>query len=117
MVKGIYGANLQEDRSSMFCSQLVIAAYQQMGLLDGQLTATNFMPAHFESELDDHLVAARLGRLVMIPPDPDAENPGPVPDSVSIDAPTDVSIVGTETRVDEHNHHFTVGFFVSFINF
>lgn len=112
MLKGIYGANETEDRSKMFCSQLVAAAYQKMGLLVPNLTANNFMPSHFEEQLDGLLINARLARLVTIPPDFQVlSQPNESKyESFSYELITNASIIGTETRADELNHKFTVKF-------
>ncbi|KAL6060532.1 cGMP-dependent protein kinase [Balamuthia mandrillaris] len=49
MVRGKYGQRNQQDSlSSFFCSQLVAAAYQHMGLLSPSVAANNYLPNHFE---------------------------------------------------------------------
>ena len=40
-----------EDMSSLFCSQLIAAAYRSMGLLRSDVIADNFMPADFAGDV------------------------------------------------------------------
>lgn len=60
--------NEQEDLSSLFCSELVAAAYQRMGLLefdktsDNYKTSNEFTPDDFTSRRDDKL-RLQNGRL------------------------------------------------------
>ena len=46
---GIFGEN-KEDLSSLFCSELVAEAYQQMGLLTEAIPSNEFTPKDFSSE-------------------------------------------------------------------
>lgn len=46
---GLFVKN-EEDMSSVFCSELVANAYQQLGLLDTADSSNSFMPKDFSSE-------------------------------------------------------------------
>ncbi|MDO6762590.1 YiiX/YebB-like N1pC/P60 family cysteine hydrolase [Agarivorans sp. 1_MG-2023] len=47
--QGPFGEN-QEDLSSLFCSELVAAAYQCMGLLGGDKPSNEYTPANFSED-------------------------------------------------------------------
>ncbi len=42
----------EHDYESYFCSELVAAAYQSMGLLSKELPASDYWPRSFESDKD-----------------------------------------------------------------
>jgi len=48
LVKAKWGKNQEDNVSSYFCSQLVAAAYQRMGLLSSSMPATNYLPSDFD---------------------------------------------------------------------
>ena len=60
--------NEEEDLSSLFCSELVAAAYQRMGLLEGDATvekyktSNEYTPDDFTSSRDDEL-CLKYGQL------------------------------------------------------
>ena len=65
---GPWGDNV-EDFSSLFCSELVAAAYQTLGFLGGQLPANEFTPADFRSGslVDNNLIGgATLGKEIPV---------------------------------------------------
>lgn len=51
---GKFGLN-EEDLSSVFCSELVAAAYQRLGLLSDKLPSNEYTPADFSSRKMDEL--------------------------------------------------------------
>ncbi|KAL6080149.1 Ribosome biogenesis protein BOP1 [Balamuthia mandrillaris] len=68
LVKAKFGGNSNDaDVSKFFCSQLVAACYQRMGLLSTDIAATNFLPAHFEPCKRLKLLKGRLGEVMVIP--------------------------------------------------
>jgi hypothetical protein len=75
MVKAVWDGPLgqvEEDLSSLFCSELVAEAYQRMGLLpkneDGGKPATEYTPKDFSTEGSgsELLLGARLGEEIVI---------------------------------------------------
>lgn len=52
---GWLGEN-EEDLSSLFCSELVAAAYQKMDLLNDGLPSNEYVPKDFSTERDIHLL-------------------------------------------------------------
>lgn len=75
MVKAVWDGPLghvEEDLSSLFCSELVAEAYQRMGLLpaseDGGKPATEYTPKNFSAEGDrtELLLGAGLGEEIVI---------------------------------------------------
>jgi hypothetical protein len=59
--------NRVEDLSSVFCSELIAAAYQRMGLLDRSKLSNNFTPADFTTEVDLPLgLRAQLGPEIIV---------------------------------------------------
>jgi hypothetical protein len=57
---GLMGTNAREDLSSLFCSELVAAAYQRMGLLPKRPPSNEYTPADFSEERQPPL-PLRLG--------------------------------------------------------
>ena len=53
------GAN-EEDLSSLFCSELVAEAYQQLGMLKNQKPSNEYVPADFSSLRELNLVKGKL---------------------------------------------------------
>lgn len=51
LVRAWAQANETEDMSSLFCSQLIAAAYRSMGLLRSDVIADNFLPVDFAGDL------------------------------------------------------------------
>lgn len=58
--------NTEEDLSSLFCSELVAAAYQRMGLIDTKKLSNTYTPDDFCSENDLKLNFGVLEREVYI---------------------------------------------------
>jgi len=44
LLRSVYQANEQDDLSSLFCSQLIAAAYQALGLIPKDIPSNNFIP-------------------------------------------------------------------------
>jgi PH domain/C2 domain/PX domain/Permuted papain-like amidase enzyme, YaeF/YiiX, C92 family len=61
ILRAASASNKSDDLSSMFCSQLVAAAYQRMGLLDETHLTNNFVPGDFAFECGSS--AARVGQI------------------------------------------------------
>jgi hypothetical protein len=69
MVRGTLSLNSGEDLSGVFCSELVAAAYQRMGLLAGGVSSNNYMPGHFgKNQMAGLLGGAALGPLILFKP-------------------------------------------------
>lgn len=68
MVRGTMSLNSGEDLSGVFCSELVAAAYQRMGLLEATVSSNNFMPGHFGKPQMPLQRGASLGPLVFFKP-------------------------------------------------
>jgi hypothetical protein len=75
MVKAVWDGPLghvEEDLSSLFCSELVAEAYQRMGLLPdseaGGRPATEYTPKNFSEEdrVTELMLGARLGEEIVI---------------------------------------------------
>jgi hypothetical protein len=47
LMKAWKGTHTSEDLSSIFCSELMAAAYKRMGLLDNSIPSNNYLPADF----------------------------------------------------------------------
>ncbi|MCG8427708.1 MAG: hypothetical protein MI754_10175 [Chromatiales bacterium] len=63
---GPWGHN-EEDLSSIFCSELVAAAYQELGLLSKDLPANEFTPKDFTEEKSLKLIGrATLGKEIPV---------------------------------------------------
>ena len=60
LVRAAYGGNETEDLSSLFCSQLIAAAYQRLGLLPQDTLSNNFVPSDFGTDLCHRLSEVRL---------------------------------------------------------
>lgn len=58
---GPFGGNSKEELSSVFCSELVAAAYQRMGLLPPDPPSNEYIPADFASEAGLMLLEGSLG--------------------------------------------------------
>jgi hypothetical protein len=63
--EGPFGAN-REELSSIFCSELVAAAYQRMGLLADHPPSNEYTPADFSSDAGLILMEGQLGPERMI---------------------------------------------------
>lgn len=70
---GPFGANREESLSSVFCSELVAAAYQRMGLLPPDPPSNEYIPADFASEAGLTLLKGTLGPERGIAPGEHAE--------------------------------------------
>lgn len=62
---GAFGAN-EEDLSSLFCSELVAEAYQNLGLLDGDTPSNEYTPADFSQDRDLPLLRGSLSDEVYL---------------------------------------------------
>jgi len=51
LVRAAYNANESDDLSSIFCSQLIAAAYQRLGMIDPDLPSNNFVPSDFAGDI------------------------------------------------------------------
>lgn len=60
---GLFGGNRQEDLSSLFCSELVAAAYQKVGLLAGKPPSNEYTPRDFSNERQPPLTLLRGAHL------------------------------------------------------
>lgn len=59
--------NNEEDLSSLFCSELIAAAYQRMGLINYQLPSNEFTPRDFSEKGSlPLLLGASLGREIRL---------------------------------------------------
>lgn len=52
IVKSIFRINQTSNLKSFFCSEVVAATYQKMGLIEDSLLANNFLPRDFSEESD-----------------------------------------------------------------
>jgi hypothetical protein len=69
MYDGPLGANREEDLSSLFCSELVAASYQRMGLLSPHPPSNEYTPRDFSSDRETPLpllLEASLGDEVIV---------------------------------------------------
>jgi len=48
LVKSFLGVHTDEDLSRLFCSELTISCYRQLGLLPQDMNASNYLPKDFE---------------------------------------------------------------------
>ena len=60
LVRAAYNANEEEDLSSLFCSQLIAAAYQRLDILYPDVHSNNFVPSDFASDMHGELTGARM---------------------------------------------------------
>ena len=60
------GSNTQDNLENIFCSQLVAAAYQRMGLLDSKVSTNNFLPSDIASKKFE-LEIGKLKPVMMVP--------------------------------------------------
>lgn len=67
LIKALTKANATEKLSSIFCSQLVAAAYQVMGLLSRKVCSSNYLPRDLASNSRVKLVKGSLGELMLVP--------------------------------------------------
>lgn len=65
LVRAWQGSHVNEDLSSIFCSELIAAAYKRMGLLDNSIPSNNFLPVDFALP-NNPKVKLQLGRLEKI---------------------------------------------------
>jgi len=61
LVRAWQGSNTAEDLSSIFCSELVAAAYQRMGLMSAEVPSNNYVPADFA--INNSKVKLEKGKL------------------------------------------------------
>jgi len=62
-VRALYGTNQAENLESIFCSELVAAAYKRAGLIDAQVLSNNILPKDFaEQSKKIQLKNGRLGK-------------------------------------------------------
>lgn len=67
LVRASYNANEEDDLSSMFCSQLIAAAYQRLGLISNEVCSNNFVPSDFANNFQGELKGARMSNVRKIP--------------------------------------------------
>ena len=67
LIRATYNANEEDDLSSLFCSQLIAAAYQSLDLLSKGVHTNNFVPSDFANDLQGQLMGARLSDVRTIP--------------------------------------------------
>src|SRR3990167_9461854 len=51
-MKTRFGSHVEDDLSSIFCSQLIGAAYQRMEIIPAHVSVSNLLPTHFEYRRD-----------------------------------------------------------------
>jgi len=68
LVRAAYGNNKKDDISSFFCSQLIAAAYQRMGLLGEEKPSNDFLPSDFASVSKGSLLWGTLSDPVLFEP-------------------------------------------------
>jgi hypothetical protein len=67
LVRAWQGSNTSEDLSSIFCSELVAASYQRMGLLSTEISSNNYVPVDFAfNNSKVKLIKGKLDNLRMI---------------------------------------------------
>ena len=66
LVRSVYGANQQDDLSSLFCSQLIAAAYITMELLPPDIPSNNYLPGDFAGNITQRLLKGKLGPPIVI---------------------------------------------------
>eukprot|EP00008_Paramoeba_atlantica_P010910 CAMPEP_0201484758 /NCGR_PEP_ID=MMETSP0151_2-20130828/8907_1 /ASSEMBLY_ACC=CAM_ASM_000257 /TAXON_ID=200890 /ORGANISM="Paramoeba atlantica, Strain 621/1 / CCAP 1560/9" /LENGTH=244 /DNA_ID=CAMNT_0047868565 /DNA_START=450 /DNA_END=1184 /DNA_ORIENTATION=- len=64
IVRSLFRTNQVDDKSSFFCSQLIAAAYQKMGILKDEIPSNNYLPCHFEESISEHLTVGELDGLI-----------------------------------------------------
>jgi len=65
LVRAWQGSHTNEDLSSIFCSELIAAAYKRMGLLDNSIPSNNYLPVDFALP-NNPKVKLQLGKLEKI---------------------------------------------------
>jgi len=63
LVRAAYNANESDDLSSLFCSQLIAAAYQRVGILSSDVHSNNFLPSDFAGDFHGKLSGARMANV------------------------------------------------------
>lgn len=68
LVRAWQGSHTSEDLSSIFCSELVAAAYKRMGLLSNDIPSNNFLPVDFAlpNNAKVKLTQGKLDKIRMI---------------------------------------------------
>lgn len=68
LVRAWQGSHTSEDLSSIFCSELVAAAYKRMGLLSNDIPSNNFLPVDFAlpNNAKVKLIQGKLDKIRMI---------------------------------------------------
>lgn len=56
----------KEDLSSLFCSELIAAAYQELGLLGKEIPSNKFVPKDFSAKGNIDFIGATLGPEIML---------------------------------------------------
>lgn len=67
LVRASYNANEEDDLSSLFCSQLIAAAYQRFGLISKEVCSNNFVPSDFATHFQGELKGARMSSIRKVP--------------------------------------------------
>ena len=61
LVRASYNANEEDDLSSLFCSQLIAAAYQRLGLISKEVCSNNFVPSDFATNFPRRIKRSKNG--------------------------------------------------------
>mmetsp|Transcript_26466 Transcript_26466/g.41200 ORF Transcript_26466/g.41200 Transcript_26466/m.41200 type:complete len:354 (-) Transcript_26466:61-1122(-) len=64
LFRSLFQSNEEDDTTSLFCSQLIVAAYQQMGIVKNETLSNNFLPSHFADNISEHLCLGELDKIV-----------------------------------------------------
>eukprot|EP01102_Stenamoeba_stenopodia_P010928 TRINITY_DN3331_c0_g2_i2.p1 TRINITY_DN3331_c0_g2~~TRINITY_DN3331_c0_g2_i2.p1 ORF type:complete len:566 (+),score=104.96 TRINITY_DN3331_c0_g2_i2:342-2039(+) len=67
LFRAAYGHNDTDDLSTVFCSQLIAAAFQRIHILSDDDPSNNFLPSDFAHDLRGKLLINKLRPLVTIP--------------------------------------------------
>lgn len=67
LIQAAYNANEEDDLTSLFCSQLIAAAYQRLDIISKDIPSNNFVPSDFANDLQGQLKGARIDQTRKIP--------------------------------------------------
>lgn len=67
LVRAAYNANEEDDLTSLFCSQLIAAAYQRLGMISMDVRSNNFLPSDFANNFQGELVGASMAPVRKLP--------------------------------------------------
>ena len=73
LMKAGFGTHVEDDLSSLFCSQLIAECFKRMNVIPRSIPSSNFLPSHFD-EKDvqsaneiDRLLSGKLSKTIFIP--------------------------------------------------